>query len=183
MKSGEVVLANLPQADGGLKLRPVLLLKQLPGHNDFLVCGISTQLHQFINDFDELLDERSGSFKHSGLRQASIIRLGFLAVLPGNKIPGKIGKIDSELHWEVVNKAGKLSYEMMATELTNIGNCIPELIKEKIFSKWMPLAQPFFTTILIAIGTTGQGTGLGLSISYNITTKGHEGKLKVENTG
>jgi signal transduction histidine kinase len=48
------------------------------------------------------------------------------------------------------------------------GNGIPEKVKEKIF-------QPFFTT-----KPTGQGTGLGLSMSYDIVTKGHNGKLKVE---
>ena len=40
--------------------------------------------------------------------------------------------------------------------------------------------QPFFTTIPIAIGTTGQGPGVGLSLSYDIITKGHGGELKVE---
>ena len=39
--------------------------------------------------------------------------------------------------------------------------------------------QPFFTTIPIAIGTTGQGTGLGLSLSYDII-KAHSGEIKVE---
>jgi signal transduction histidine kinase len=48
------------------------------------------------------------------------------------------------------------------------GNGIPEDIKEKIF-------QPFFTT-----KPTGEGTGLGLSLSYDIITKGHGGKLKVD---
>ena len=48
------------------------------------------------------------------------------------------------------------------------GYGIPDLVKDKIF-------QPFFTT-----KPTGQGTGLGLSMSYDIVTKGHNGKLKVE---
>ncbi|MCL6257635.1 ATP-binding protein [Aquiflexum sp. TKW24L] len=39
--------------------------------------------------------------------------------------------------------------------------------------------QTFFTTIPIAIGTTGQGTGLGLSLSYNIV-KAHGGEIKVD---
>jgi mRNA interferase MazF len=51
MKEGDVVLAALPQADGKSKLRPVLLLRQLlPPYNDFLVCGISTQIHQQIKE-------------------------------------------------------------------------------------------------------------------------------------
>jgi mRNA interferase MazF len=51
MREGEIILANLVQADGSFKLRPVLLLKRLPGYNDFLVCGISTQLHSIDCQF------------------------------------------------------------------------------------------------------------------------------------
>ena len=98
MREGEIILAPLPQSDGKTKLRPVLLLKQLPRYNDYLVCGISTQLHQIVEDFDELIDKNSTNFVHSGLRQASIIRLGFLSVIPHNKIAGGIGRIDSLLH-------------------------------------------------------------------------------------
>jgi signal transduction histidine kinase len=50
------------------------------------------------------------------------------------------------------------------------GPGIPEEIKDKIF-------QPFFTT-----KPTGQGTGLGLSLAYDIITKGHGGKLRVNST-
>jgi len=41
------------------------------------------------------------------------------------------------------------------------------------------ILQPFFTTIPIAMGPTGQGTGLGLSLSYDIV-KAHGGEIKVE---
>ncbi len=107
MTEGDILLANLPQADGNVKLRPVLLLKQLPGHNDSLVCGISTQLHQLVKDFDELLDENSHHFIQTGLRQSSIIRLGFLAVMPNHKIPGKIGKIESSIHRNLLERLAK----------------------------------------------------------------------------
>ena len=102
-----MVLANLPQADGSYKLRPVLLLKILPGYNDFLVCGISTQLHQLIKDFDELLDENGNDFIQTGLRQSSIIGLGFLAAMPSNKTPGRIGKIESSLHRNLLERLAK----------------------------------------------------------------------------
>ncbi len=104
MREGEIILANLAQADGTVKLRPVLLLKKLPGYNDFLVCGISTQLHQLIPNFDELIDETSNSFIQTGLRQSSIIRLGFLAVIPKNKIPGSIGRIDPTRHKNLLKR-------------------------------------------------------------------------------
>ena len=107
MKEGEIILANLPQSNGNLKLRPVLLLKQLPGYNDFLVCGISTQLHQFINGFDELIDESNNHFIQTGLQQSSIIRLGFLAVIPGNKITGSIGLINLSLHKNLLERLAK----------------------------------------------------------------------------
>ena len=53
-------------------------------------------------------------------------------------------------------------------QVSDNGNGIPKKILSKIF-------QPFFTT-----KPTGKGTGLGLSMSYDIVTKGHGGKLKVE---
>ncbi len=107
MREGEIILANLPQADGSIKLRPVLLLKQLPGYNDFLVCGISTQLHQLIRNFDELIDEKDINFIQTGLRQSSIIRLGFLALIPHSKTPGSIGRIDSTLHRNLLERLAK----------------------------------------------------------------------------
>ena len=94
MREGEIILAPLPQSDGKTKLRPVLLLRRLPGYNDYLVCGISTQLQQIVKDFDQLINEKSAHSVQSGLRQASIIRLGFLSVIPDNKIAGSIGRID-----------------------------------------------------------------------------------------
>ena len=53
-------------------------------------------------------------------------------------------------------------------EVRDNGVGIPQKNLDKIF-------QPFFTT-----KPTGEGTGLGLSLAYDIVTKGHGGKIRVE---
>ena len=54
----------------GTKLRPVLILKQLPKYNDFLVCGISSQTTQYTKDIDEILREDDINFKQIGLHKS-----------------------------------------------------------------------------------------------------------------
>ena len=76
MREGAIALAALPQADGSVKNRPVVLLREMPPFGDWLVCGISTQLHQRVADFDWLLERSDPDFLASGLKAASIIRLG-----------------------------------------------------------------------------------------------------------
>ena len=41
MKETDIALARLPQADGILKPRPVVILREMPKYRDFLVCGIA----------------------------------------------------------------------------------------------------------------------------------------------
>lgn len=93
LAEGDVVVGQLPQADGRGKPRPVLLLRQLPSHGDYLVCGISTQLHQFINGFDVVLRTGDPAFTPSGLKAPSVIRLGFLAVLTQQQITRRLGHV------------------------------------------------------------------------------------------
>ena len=45
MKEGDVILTPMPQADGKVKNRPALYLREMPPFRDALVCGISTQTH------------------------------------------------------------------------------------------------------------------------------------------
>jgi len=98
MKEADIVLTPIPQADGKIKNRPVILLRELPPYKDFLVCGVSTQLHQQVQGFDDIISPSDSDFAVSGLRSQSLIRLGFLAVLPRNQIIGSIGAISSERH-------------------------------------------------------------------------------------
>ncbi len=93
MKEGEIALAGVPQADNQLKVRPILLLRELPPYNDFLVCGISSQTHKCVEGFDEIIFANDPDFVSSGLITDSVIRLGFLAVIPPGRIIGSIGEI------------------------------------------------------------------------------------------
>ena len=98
MIEGNVALTPLPQVDGQTKPRPIILLRQMPPFDDWLVCGISTQLHRQVAGFDEIIDRAHPDFVDSGLKAASVIRLGFLAVFPADRILGVIGSISASRH-------------------------------------------------------------------------------------
>jgi mRNA interferase MazF len=104
MNEGDIVLTHLPQADGQLKYRPAIVLRQMPPFGDLLVCGVSSQLHQAANDFDELIEPVHDDFAGSSLHGASLIRLGFLTVRPANKFTGKIGVISSQRHRRLLDR-------------------------------------------------------------------------------
>jgi mRNA interferase MazF len=94
---GDVVLARIPQANAPSKLRPALVLCDLPGrHGDVLACGVSTQIHQVVESWDERIAVTDADFIGSGLHAESIIRLSFLAVLAPGQIAGGIGHIAPE---------------------------------------------------------------------------------------
>ncbi len=72
MKEGDVILAPVPQADGTIKTRPAVILREMPPYKDFLVCGVSTQLHQRVIDFDEVISPFDPDFTSSGLKSESL---------------------------------------------------------------------------------------------------------------
>jgi mRNA interferase MazF len=104
MNQGDVVLTPVPQADGGTKTRPAIFLREMPRYRDVLVCDLSTQFHQKVEAFDEVIERFDSDFASTGLKTASLIRLGFLAVLPRNAVIGSIGRISSERHKRLLKK-------------------------------------------------------------------------------
>ena len=104
MKEGDVVITLVPQADGELKNRPAIFLREMPPYRDLLVCGVSTQLPQYVENFDEIISSADEDFKSSGLRSTSLIRLGFLAVLPRHSVLGSMGSISAERHKRLLRK-------------------------------------------------------------------------------
>src|SRR3972149_5090279 len=93
-QAGQVVVFRFPQTDlDEGKLRPALLLGKLPGeYDDWLICMISSQTHQYIAGFDELIQESEDDFGESGLKVPSVIRVGRLAVVAGEILLGAIGR-------------------------------------------------------------------------------------------
>ena len=98
MTEGDVVLTPVPQADGQVKNRPAIFLREMRPHRDLLVCGVSIQLHTQVPNFDEIISPADADFRTSGLVSPSLIRLGFLAVVPRNRVIGTIGSISPERH-------------------------------------------------------------------------------------
>lgn len=104
MTGGELVLARLPQGDGQLKARPALVLRLFPPFGDVLLCGVSSQLRQAVVGFDEIMGAAAADFPASGLRVPSLIRLGYLAVLPQAQLMGEIGAISPERHRRLLQR-------------------------------------------------------------------------------
>ena len=98
MEPGQVVLFRFPNTnlqEG--KMRPALIVAKVPGKfDDWLTCAISTQLHQQIPNFDEIIKESDEDYTLSGLKSESLIRVGRLGVLEGSVFEGTIGKITPE---------------------------------------------------------------------------------------
>lgn len=98
IEPGQIVLFRFPQTDlQEGKLRPALLLAKVPGRfEDWLVCAISTQVHQYIPEFDEIIRESDDDFSESGLKAESLFRVGRLGVLDASIFEGAIGQINPE---------------------------------------------------------------------------------------
>jgi len=105
-QAGQIVLFRFPQTDlEEGKLRPALLLGQLPGeYGDWLICMISMQLRQALPGFDEIIQETDSDFVESGLKVASVIRIGRLAVVDGKLLLGATGQIASERHERIKHR-------------------------------------------------------------------------------
>ena len=106
MTEGDVVLTPLPQADGEAKPRPAILLRQMPPFSDWLVCGVSTQLHHEVVGFDDVIEQSRADFADSGLKAPSLILLGYLAVLPAMALLEVIGSISPKRHGRLLPRLG-----------------------------------------------------------------------------
>jgi mRNA-degrading endonuclease toxin of MazEF toxin-antitoxin module len=109
IQDGQVVLIRFPQADHNAgKLRPALVVRRLPGrHDDWLISLISSNISQQIADFDELIRETDDDFATSGLKVASLIRIGRLATVDQRLFIGSIGRLSDGRVQEIKSRLSR----------------------------------------------------------------------------
>lgn len=111
MKERDVIVAYLKDAQGQVKLRPAVCLRQLPhNYHAFIVCGLTTRLQYYVEDFDEIVtpdDDNLGQ-----LRGTSLIRLGFLSQIQIGEIVGHIGSISVERHKRLLKRLSEYLEEV-----------------------------------------------------------------------
>lgn len=95
ISEGDIVLFQFAQTDQNIsKLRPVLLIKRIRAeYRDWLVCMISTKIHQFIEDLDIVINEEDEDFHSSGLKTHSVLRISRVAVVDEKIFEGRLGSI------------------------------------------------------------------------------------------
>lgn len=76
MTPGDIAISAMPQANGRIKLRPLAVLSEFPRHGDLLVCGITSQMWNFVEGFDVALRKGDPDFDKSGLKKRQHIPVG-----------------------------------------------------------------------------------------------------------
>ncbi len=105
MRESDVILVPLSQADEELKYRPAIVLREMPmPYRDLFVCGVSTNLNQYVQGFDDIISPVDADFTRSGLHSESLIRLSFLGVVPRRLVRGILGSISDERHKRLLQK-------------------------------------------------------------------------------
>ncbi|MCD6220379.1 type II toxin-antitoxin system PemK/MazF family toxin [Candidatus Calescamantes bacterium] len=109
IEEGYIVLFRFPQADlKEGKLRPALVIKRVPGeYDDWLICMISSRIHQYNEELDEIITLEDNDFQDSGLKTESVIRVSRLAVVEKDIMIGRIGKISPERLKGIKEKLGR----------------------------------------------------------------------------
>ena len=104
ISAGDIVLFRFPSTDlESGKLRPALLLKKIPNeYGDWLVCMVSTQLHQRIENLEFIVEDSDEDFGETGLKKSSLIRTSRLAVVDESMFEGKLGTLSDRKHKDIL---------------------------------------------------------------------------------
>lgn len=94
----------MPLASGGVKKRPGVLIAQYPPFGDWLICGITSSLGHEVRGFDILIDTEHPDRVSSGLEHPGLIRIGFLSVVPEERIEAVVGRLSSSTIATIVER-------------------------------------------------------------------------------
>lgn len=104
MEEGSVVRVAFQQADGEVKLRPAVVLKQLPAGPDLLVCAISSKLHREMPGVGLVVNEQHADFTPMGLPYPSLIRCAYLTTVPLRAVQDELGAVSAATLHRVLDK-------------------------------------------------------------------------------
>jgi mRNA interferase MazF len=99
ISEGNIALFQFPNTDTSSgKLRPALVIRRTTGRfNDWLICMISSRVHQIEADTDILIKQDSAAFQATGLKVSSVIRSQRLAVVDQSVFRGVLGKVETDV--------------------------------------------------------------------------------------
>ena len=109
IREGQIVLFTFPQTNQGPgRLRPALVLRSLPGpHNDWLICMISTRLHQEVPELDDVVRESAPDFLLTGLKTTSLIRVTRIAIVSADLLHGTVGNLAADRLERIRSRLGR----------------------------------------------------------------------------
>ena len=107
MEEGSIVRIALPQSNGNLRSRPALILKKVKPYDDYLLCSISSKIHNEIKDLDIVIGIEHPDFVSSRLKYPGLIRTANLFTIPASLIEGKIGFISEQTHDKILQNLSK----------------------------------------------------------------------------
>jgi mRNA interferase MazF len=98
LNRGNIILVPFPFTDlSGQKVRPALILSPNPVGNDILLAFISSVIPAAPEATDYVLDTTHSAFLQTGLKAASVFRMGKLATLHRSLILRRLGSTTPDL--------------------------------------------------------------------------------------
>lgn len=106
MKPGDIVLIRFPQTDLNKgKLRPALIIAVAPGpHADLLLALVTSQIHQAVSEFDEIIEPSDSDFPLSGLKVSSTVRIARLTTVDPSVVNARLGNISAKRLQQIRNR-------------------------------------------------------------------------------
>ncbi|MEK7453266.1 MAG: type II toxin-antitoxin system PemK/MazF family toxin [Patescibacteria group bacterium] len=111
-KRGKIVLIPFPFSDlSGVKVRPAVIVSDDLSGSDIIVVFISSIITKINKKTDIKILASQNSFKGTGLKTSSVIKVSKIATLDKKIILGEIGEIDKSIEKEI-NKKLKILFKL-----------------------------------------------------------------------